>query len=84
MSLRKTITHGIFYKPRNKKEYSAVFEELIMLPHDTAEALQRFVFRNPHDFMFLDCETSKFHKNFDLLRIKDAADQPEEDIKSEA
>ncbi len=82
LSLRKTITHGIFYKPRNKKEYAAVFEELIMLPQDTAEALQRFVFRNPHDFMFVDCETSSFHRNFDLIKIKHGGDDSEEDPKS--
>lgn len=82
LSLRKTITHGIFYKPRNKKEYNAVFQELIMLPQDTAEALQRFVFQMPHDFMYLDCETSTFHRNFDGIRIKDG-DEAEEDPKSQ-
>lgn len=79
LSIRKTITHGIFFKPRNKKEYSAVFQELIMRPQDVGEALQRFVFKNPHDFMFIDCESSTFHRNFDLIRIKDAGDEAEGD-----
>ena len=82
LSLRKTITHDIFYKPRNKKEYSAVFQELIMLPLDTAEALQRFVYQRPHDFMYLDYESITFHRNSDLIRIKDD-DEAKEDPKSE-
>jgi hypothetical protein len=47
LSIRKTISHFLSYEPRNKKEFTAIFEELIFLDREQGEALTRFVFDKP-------------------------------------
>ena len=39
LAIRKTISHLACYKPRNKKEMTAIWEELIFLDKETGEAL---------------------------------------------
>ena len=71
LAIRKTLSHFVAFKPRNKKEYTAIFEELIFLDRDVADRLQRFVFDEPYSFMFVSVDKNQIHKNFDLLSIKD-------------
>ena len=71
LPIRKTLSHFVGFKPRNKKEYSAIFDELIFLDRDVADKLQRFVFDEPYTFMFVCVDTNKIHKNFDSVHIKD-------------
>lgn len=71
LNVRKALTHLVLFKPTNKKEFQAVFEELIYLDKDTAEDLSRFVFREPHDHLFLDVNHSKFYRNWNTLSIED-------------
>ncbi len=47
LSIRKTLSRFLSYKPRNKKEFTAIFEELIFLDREQGEALTRFVFSLP-------------------------------------
>jgi hypothetical protein len=60
------------YKPRNKKEATAIFEELIALPREEAEDVMRFVFDRPYAFMFADTGTGELYKNFDCIGIHDS------------
>lgn len=69
LPIRKTVSHFAMLKPRNKREYSAIFDELIFLEPLVAEQLMRFVFRERHDFLFCDVEKSEFFKNFDRIRL---------------
>ena len=71
LSNRKLLTHLVLFKPKNKKELYSVFEELIYLDRDTVDKLCDFVYRDPHDFMFIDLERSKFYRNFNLIEIKE-------------
>ena len=73
LDIRKTISHFVAYKPRNKKEFTAIFEELIFLDKDTADKLQRYVFDAPYSFMFCDVNTNSIYKKFDLIQIKDGS-----------
>ncbi len=50
LSIRKTLSHFLSYKTRNKKEFTAIFEELIFLDREQGEALTRFVFDKPYKF----------------------------------
>ena len=50
------------YKPRNKKELSAIWEELVFLDKETGEALQRFVFDKPYSFLFACADTNELYK----------------------
>ena len=78
LAIRKTISHLACYKPRNKKDMSAIWEELVFLDKETGEALQRFVFDKPYSFLFACTDTNKLYKNFDRILIKDQH-APEED-----
>lgn len=73
LGIRKTLSHFAMFKPRNKKEYTAIFEELIFLEKDTADRLMRYVFDcgEKYTFLFADVASGKLHKNFDLLNIED-------------
>jgi hypothetical protein len=71
LSIRKTPSHFFNYKPRNKKEFTAIFEELVFLDRDQGEALTRFIFNAPSQFLFADVNTDKLYKNFDRIIVKD-------------
>jgi hypothetical protein len=71
LSIRKTLSHFLSYKPRNKKEFTAIFEELIFLDREQGEALTRFVFDAPYQFLFADVNTNQLYKNFDRIIVKD-------------
>ena len=84
LPIRKTISHLACYKPRNKKEMSAIWEELIFLDKETGEALQRFVFDKPYSFLFACADTNMLYKKFDHILIKDRHAPKEEDESAEA
>jgi hypothetical protein len=87
LAVRKTISHLACYKPRNKKEMAAIWEELIFLDKETGEALQRFVFDKPYSFLFACADTNELYKKFDRILIKDhhapKEDQEGEDAEAE-
>jgi hypothetical protein len=62
LAIRNTISHLACYKPRNKKEMTAIWKELILLDRETGEALQRFVFDKPYDFLFACADTDELYK----------------------
>jgi KaiC/GvpD/RAD55 family RecA-like ATPase len=72
LSIRKTLSHLLMYKPRNKKEATAIFEELIALPREEAEEVMRYVFDRSFGFMFADTGTGELYKIFDLIRVYDS------------
>ena len=78
LAIRKTISHIICYKPRSKKEMSAIWEELIFLDKETGEALQCFVFDKPYSFLFACADANELYQKFDRILIKDQH-APEED-----
>jgi hypothetical protein len=78
LPIRKTISHLACYRPRNKKEMTAIWEELIFLDKETGEALQRFVFDKPYSFLFACADTNELYKKFDRIMIKDRHAPPEE------
>ena len=82
LAIRKTISHFVAYKPRNKAEFRAIFEELIFLDRDTGEALQRFVFDRPYAFLYAVSETNDLYKNFDRIRVRqrDGFQEVEKDV----
>ena len=71
LAIRKTISHLACYRPRNKKEMSAIWEELVFLDKETGESLQRFVFDKPYSFLFACADTNTLYKKFDRILIKD-------------
>lgn len=83
LSIRKTISHFISYKPRNKKEFTAIFEELIVLDKDEGEALTRFVFDVPYAFLYVDVNTNSIYKKFDRITQRDASKEKDKEKQDE-
>ena len=69
LQIRKAVSHLMAYKPRNKIEFHKIFDELVQLPRETANDLNRFIFDIKYNFMFLDCSTGEIYKKFDLIRV---------------
>ncbi len=76
LNLRKTISHLVMFKPANKKEYISLFEELLHLPKDVAEAVTQYVYKGKHDFLFVNIFTGELYKNFNKLLV----DAPNENL----
>lgn len=73
LAIRKTLSHFIAYKPRNKKEFSGIFDELIFMDRDEADQLQRFIFDAPYTFMFAETASGQIYSGFDRIKSSDAA-----------
>lgn len=85
LPVRKTLSHCALFKPRNKKEYAAVFEELLFMDKDAADALHNFVYDEPYSFLFVDVNTNSLFKKFDTIVVHGGhASQPEGQVKGEA
>lgn len=67
---RKLITHLWQGKLTNKKEAENIFSELMFQPKPVYEAILRYTFKKPHDFLYLDIVNNKMYKNWNLLNIK--------------
>lgn len=73
LAVRKTLSHFALFKPRNRKEYGAIFDELIFMEREEADALMRFVFEGePFAFLFAETATGKLYRRFDSITTPDA------------
>ena len=79
LDLRKTLSHFFLFRPRNKKEAEAIWEELMFVPKKTGAALLRYTFRDKYDFLMGNCNTGELYRNFNLMDIAEEGD----DIMSE-
>jgi predicted neutral ceramidase superfamily lipid hydrolase len=70
LSIRKTLSHFLLFKPRNKKEAESIFEELIFIPKEISEAVMTYTFKGKHDFLFGNVETGTLYRNFNELVIE--------------
>jgi hypothetical protein len=73
LSIRKALSHCIFFKPSNKKESEAVFSELLFLPKEQHEIITSHVFPEgqAHNFIFMDCVNGHIHKNFNRIELSE-------------
>ena len=69
--LRKSIMQAIIFKPLNKRELSSMFDEILFQPKDIAEAVSSYVFKDKHDFLFINVSTGNLYKKFNKLIIND-------------
>lgn len=70
LPVRKTVSDLILFRSANKKDYISVFSELIHLPKDVADQIVQFVFRKPHDFMYIRVASNEIYRNFNKLHIE--------------
>lgn len=69
LDLRKTFSHFVLFKPRNKKEAEAIWEELLFLPKKVGNDLLQYTFRDQYDFLLGDCTTGDVYRNFNHVLI---------------
>lgn len=67
LDLRKTLSHFFLFKPRNKKESEAIWEELLFMSKKVGEGLLRFVFRENYDCLMGDANSGNVYRNFQLV-----------------
>lgn len=67
LDLRKTLSNFFMFKPRNKKEAEAIWEELMFVPRNVGDNLLRFAFTEPHDVLMGDCSTGKMYRNLNRI-----------------
>ena len=70
LQVRRLITALTMFKAANKRELDSVFSELIPLSKEKTQEVSDYVYDSRHNFMFIDVETGKVHKNFKHLEIK--------------
>jgi len=70
LQVRRPITAIAIFHPNNKRELDSVFSELIPLSKEKTQEVSDYVYDSRHNFMFIDVETGKIHKNFNQLEIK--------------
>jgi DNA replication protein DnaC len=71
LSIRKTVSHAVIFRPRNKKEWESFFEELLFNDKKTIQAIMEYVFKGKHDFLFADVNTGDLFHNFNKLHIQE-------------
>ncbi len=71
MNLRKTLSHFFLFKPNNKKEAEAIWEELLFFPKTDGEELLKFTFREKYDFLMGDCTNGEVYRNFNHIETGD-------------
>jgi hypothetical protein len=67
--VRLQVTHLTFFKPSNELELKTVYEEFINMDKHKFEELTRFIFNEPHDFIFIDKDYNKYFKNLQKINI---------------
>jgi hypothetical protein len=70
--VRRTISHLVMFKPRNRKETDNVFGELIFMDRELTEKLHGFVFDAPYRFLMADVDKGSLYKNFDRIIVNAA------------
>ena len=70
LSIRKNISHACIFKPRNKKELTLLFDEIMSHSKEEVEAMARHIWKEPFSFMFIDANTGKVYRNFNELSVE--------------
>lgn len=76
LDLRKSLSHFVLFRPRNKKEAEAIWEELLFVPKQVGETVLQYTYQDEHDFLFGDVDKGLLHRNFNLLNIDNSNKTP--------
>jgi hypothetical protein len=66
--IRLQITHITVFKPSNEIEGNIIRDEFANLPSKDFKKLTRFVWRDSHDFLFIDKQSEKYYKNLQQIK----------------
>ena len=73
LAIRKCLTHLFLFETANRRELESLFDEWSPVPKDQFFTLLDYIYKAPHDFLFLDTTRKKkeqIHRNFNLLEYK--------------
>ena len=68
--LRKQITNTSIFRPKNKKEWTTICDELLNLDKKYHIQLFDYIFNAPYNHLDLDTLNSNIYKNFNKLEIE--------------
>jgi ABC-type dipeptide/oligopeptide/nickel transport system ATPase component len=71
MTIRKQITNVSIFKPKNKKEWDTISDELLNMNKEDTLKIYNYVFDEPYTHLDIDTLTNKLYKNFNLLEISE-------------
>lgn len=69
LPLRKVATHLVLFNTSNKKEFDSIFQDFINLKRETFDDIVRYVFKDSHDFLFINTVDNIFYRNFNRLEF---------------
>ena len=69
LQIRRLTTNLTMFKPNNKKELLSMFDELLPVRKKELEKVEKFIFDEPHNFLYLDVVAGDIYKNFNKLKI---------------
>jgi ABC-type branched-subunit amino acid transport system ATPase component len=67
--VRKLFNNLIVFKP-SKIEFETLCEEIFEMNRDNALQLMNYVYKEPHDYLFLNCLNRKMYKDFNEIILK--------------
>jgi Cdc6-like AAA superfamily ATPase len=67
MKLRKNISHIAIWNTSNKQELESIYKNTINMNKDKFYELLRYVYKDNHDFLFIDVDTRTYYRNFNKL-----------------
>jgi hypothetical protein len=67
--LRKLITNCSIFKPKNKKEWETIADELLNLNKENALQLNNYIFDKPYNHLDIDTLNNNIYKIFNKLEI---------------
>ena len=67
--VRKVLSEICVFKSNNKLEYESIWNEMLFLPKDVGEALIRYVYKAPHDMLYLNAD-GEMYRNFAALTLE--------------
>lgn len=78
--IRRTASHLIFFENKNKKELDTIFDEIVLLPRETFDSMNKYVFTDKHNFILIDTNERydrMYHKNLNKrLVFNDLVEEP--------
>jgi len=67
--IRKQITNTTIFKPKNKKEWESIAEELLSLDKDDTLQMYKYIYDAPYTHLDVDTLDGTIYKNFNKLLI---------------
>ena len=68
LKVRKLFNNIVMFKP-SKPEFENLFEELFETDKDHAIIIMNYVYKESHDYLFLNIDSQRMYKDFDELII---------------